>query len=168
MATNQVLTFRIASTEYGVCVLGIQEIRGWSSVTRIPESPPQILGVLNLRGTIVPVIDLRLRFGQEIPAFTPLTTIIVLSIGAGTERRECGLVVDCVSDVIELPPDAVRPAPKLRDSLAAAYIDGVATIDDRMIILLNLDTLVDEELLPLQETLDPARANDRSLHTAAA
>lgn len=148
MAGNQVLTFRLGDTDYGLGLLYVQEIRCWTTVTRIPDSPPQILGVLNLRGSIVPIIDLRKRFGQPDPTVTPLTVIIVLNIGTGAERRECGLVVDGVSDVIELPQEAVRPAPQLRDSTAATYIDGVATLDERMVILLNLDVLVGQELLP--------------------
>lgn len=146
-ASNQVLIFHLAGTEYGVGVLCVQEIRGWSAVTRLPDAPPQVLGVLNLRGTIVPVFDLRLRFGQPEPVQTPLTAIIVLSIGTAENRRECGLVVDGVSDVTELPPEAIRPAPQLRDSSAASCIDGVATLDNRMIILLDVDRLIDEELL---------------------
>lgn len=161
MASNQVLIFHLASTEYGVGVLCVQEIRGWSTVTRLPDAPPQILGVLNLRGTIVPVIDLRLRFGQANPVQTPLTAIIVLSIGSGGQRRECGLVVDGVSDVTELPPEAIRPAPQLRDSPAAACIDGVATLDERMIILLDVERLIDEELLSPQHAGNAAGEHPR-------
>lgn len=167
MATNQILTFRLASTEYGVGVLNVQEIRGWSAVTRIPDTPPQILGVLNLRGAVVPVIDLRLRFGQENPAMTPLTTIIVVSIGTPERHRECGLVVDGVSDVIELPPAAIRPAPRLRDSPASAYVEGVATLEDRMIVLLDMDALVSEELLPPNTQHGAMPADSSPPHAAA-
>lgn len=158
MASNQVLTFQLGNTEYGLGILCVQEIRGWSSVTRIPNAPPQVLGVLNLRGAIVPIIDLRLQFGQQNPVVTPLTVIIVLSLGAGSGRRECGLVVDAVSDVIELSPDAVRPAPQLRDSPAATWVDGIATVDDRMLILLNMETLVARDLLPPEDATSPVAA----------
>lgn len=168
MATNQVLTFQLGATGYGVGILCVQEIRGWSAVTPIPDSPPQVLGVLNLRGSIVPVIDLRLRFGAEDPALTPLTAIIVLSMGSGPQRRECGLVVDSVSDVIELPMDAVKPAPRLRDGLSGQYIDGVATLGDRMIILLNADLLVDDELLPANDHYEPRPAAIPASHAATA
>lgn len=158
MAGNQVLTFRLGNTDYGLGILCVQEIRCWTAVTRIPDAPPQILGVLNLRGAIVPIIDLRRRFGQADPALTPLTVIIVLSIGTGASRRECGLVVDGVSDVVELPSDAVRPPPQLRDSPAPGYIDGVATLDDRMVILLNLEALVGQDLQLGNAGLSPAAA----------
>jgi purine-binding chemotaxis protein CheW len=148
VTSNQVLTFRLGDTEYGLGILCVQEIRGWSPVTRIPDAPPQILGVLNLRGAVVPIIDLRLRFGQKNPTVTSLTVIIVLSIGSGAQRRDCGLVVDGVSDVIDLPAEAVRPAPQLRGSPADSCVDGVATVDDRMLVLFNLDSLVGRDLLP--------------------
>lgn len=168
MASNQVLTFHLGDTEYGLGILCVQEIRGWSPVTRLPDAPPQILGVLNLRGAIVPIIDLRLRFGQQNPTLTSLTVIIVLSIGSGAARRDCGLVVDGVSDVIDLPSDAVRPAPQLRDSPAATYVDGVATVDGRMLILLNLDSLVGRELLLSKDSGTDADPNDQSHRAAAA
>ncbi len=155
---NQVLTFHLAGTEYGVGILGVQEIRSWSAVTRIPNSPAHILGVLNLRGAIVPILDLRVRFGQSDPQMTAQTAIIVLSVGNGSSRRECGLVVDGVSDVIELPPDLVKTAPQLKDGAAASYIEGIATIDDRMLVLLNLDALIGEELLASQRAEESAAA----------
>ena len=147
MAINQVLTFHLGETEYGLCIHGVQEIRVWSPVTRLPEVPGHILGVLNLRGAVVPIIDLRMRFGKPNPTLTSLTVIIVLSIGEGHHRRDCGLVVDGVSDVIDLPAEALRAAPQLRDSPASQYVEGIATIDKRILIMLSMDRLVDQELL---------------------
>jgi purine-binding chemotaxis protein CheW len=147
---RQMLTFRLGEEAYGVDILRVQEIRGWSPVTRIPHSRPHVLGVLNLRGSIVPIIDLRVRFSLVKADFTPLTVIIVLSIETETGRRECGLVVDSVSDVVDLAPDAMRPVPHLSCSVDAEFIQGLATVDDRMMILLNVDELVGHELLPAE------------------
>lgn len=139
---QQVLTFNLAGETYGVDILRVQEIRGWSPVTRIPKTPKHVLGVLNLRGSIVPIVDLRVRFGLERAEFTPLTVIIVLSIESATGRREFGLVVDAVSDVVDLSADAMRETPSLGGKNNAEFIGGLATVDERMLILLNADGLV--------------------------
>src|SRR5499427_5733541 len=108
--SSQILTFTLGAETYGVDILQVQEIRGWAPVTHIPQSPPHVLGVLNLRGSIVPIVDLRVRF--SLPAeFTPLTVIIVISIQTSSGRKECGLVVDSVSDVVDLDASQMRPAP---------------------------------------------------------
>jgi purine-binding chemotaxis protein CheW len=143
---RQMLTFRLGEEAYGVDILRVQEIRGWSPVTRIPQSRSHVLGVLNLRGSIVPIIDLRVRFCLEKAAFTPLTVIIVLSIKSEAGTRECGLVVDSVSDVVDIGSDAMRPAPNLTGSVDAEFIDGLANVEGRMMILLNVDELVGREL----------------------
>jgi purine-binding chemotaxis protein CheW len=151
-ATWQMLTFRLGDEAYGVDILRVREIRGWSPVTRIPHSRAHVLGVLNLRGSIVPIIDLRVRFGLQKADFTPLTVIIVLSIQALGGNRECGVVVDGVSDVVDIAPAAMRPAPNLSGSVDEEFIQGLANVEDRMMILLNVDELVGRELMPM----DPA------------
>ena len=113
-ATRQVLTFALGQEVYGVDILRVKEIRGWSAVTRIPHSPPSVLGVLNLRGAIVPIIDLRLRFAMPSAAFTAVTVVIVLSLRTGNGQRECGIVVDAVRDVVDIVPDSIRPAPTMQ------------------------------------------------------
>jgi purine-binding chemotaxis protein CheW len=143
---RQMLTFRLGEEGYGVDILRVKEIRGWSPVTRIPQSRAHVLGVLNLRGSIVPIIDLRKRFCLEKAEFTPLTVILVLSIASGTSSRECGLVVDSVSDVLDISADAMRPAPNLSGSVDAEFIHGLANVEGRMMILLNVDELVGREL----------------------
>jgi purine-binding chemotaxis protein CheW len=143
---RQVLTFDLAGEVYGVDILRVQEIRGWSPVTRIPKTPKHVLGVLNLRGSIVPIIDLRIRFGLERAEFTPLTVIIVLSIETDEGRREFGLVVDAVSDVVDLSTDAMRESPNLGSKTNGELIEGLATVDDRMLILLNVDQVVAVDL----------------------
>jgi len=143
---RQVLTFSLGEESYGIDILQVQEIRGWSPVTHIPQSPQHVLGVLNLRGSIVPIVDLRVRFSLAAD-FTPLTVIIVISIQTSSGRKECGLVVDSVSDVVDLDASQMRPAPQLNGTATAGCIHGLATLDDRMLILLNVDDLVGSDLL---------------------
>jgi purine-binding chemotaxis protein CheW len=143
---RQVLTFSLGEESYGIDILQVQEIRGWSPVTHIPQSPQHVLGVLNLRGSIVPIVDLRVRFSLAAD-FTPLTVIIVISIQTSSGRKECGLVVDSVSDVVDLDASQMRPAPQLNGTATAGCIHGLATLDDRMLILLNVDDLVGNDLL---------------------
>jgi purine-binding chemotaxis protein CheW len=145
-ARSQLLTFRLGASTYGVDILRVKEIRGWSPVTRIPHSPQHVLGVLNLRGAIIPIIDLRLRFGLPDAGFSPLTVIIVLSVSTPAGHRDCGVVVDSVSDVVDVPPDSVKPAPSLKAGESHDFIGGIATIDEQMLILLNVDELVTRDL----------------------
>lgn len=145
--SRQMLTFTLGDEKYGVDILRVQEIRGWSPVTRIPKAPSHVLGVLNLRGSIVPIIDLRRRFGLESVEFTTLTVIIVLSVETASGRREFGLVVDGVSDVVDVRPDDQKPAPDLGGRSDAEFLLGLATIDDQMVMLLDVDSLVSQGLV---------------------
>ena len=145
-ATRQVLTFALGSETYGVDILRVKEIRGWSPVTRIPQSPPSVLGVLNLRGAIVPIIDLRVRFAMASAEFTPVTVIIVLSLRTEEGQRECGVVVDNVKDVVDINVENIRPVPSMNAGTASEFIQGITTIDEQMLILLNPDDLVAREL----------------------
>src|SRR5512144_1124032 len=106
--TQQFLTFKLAGEEYGVGILSVQEIRGWSAVTAIPHSPPWVLGVIDLRGVVVPVIDLRRRFELAPATFGPSTVVIVIRVATGGEERTVGLVVDAVSEVYDIDPSAFR------------------------------------------------------------
>lgn len=146
---RQVLTFSLGEESYGIDILQVQEIRGWAPVTHIPQSPPHVLGVLNLRGSIVPIVDLRVRFSLAAD-FTPLTVIIVISIQTPSGRKECGLVVDSVSDVVDLDASQMRPAPALNGGATASCIHGLATFDDRMLILLSVDDLVGSDMTSAQ------------------
>jgi purine-binding chemotaxis protein CheW len=139
--TRQVLTFSLGGETYGVDILRVKEIRGWSPVTRIPQSEESMLGVLNLRGLIVPIVDLRVRFGLDAAAFTPLTVIIVLSLAESRGQREFGIVVDNVNDVVDLALDSIRPAPAMGAGRSAEYIEGIATHDEQMLILLDAASL---------------------------
>ncbi|HTW37434.1 MAG TPA: chemotaxis protein CheW [Steroidobacteraceae bacterium] len=144
---RQVLTFVLGGETYGVDILRVQEIRGWSAVTKIPQSPPHVLGVLNLRGAIVPIVDLRTRFALERAEYTAVTVIIVLSVMSATGRRDFGVVVDGVSDVVDVNPGDIRPAPEIAASAATSYIQGLVTVAERMVVLLDIDRLIGTELL---------------------
>jgi purine-binding chemotaxis protein CheW len=148
-ATRQVLTFALGSETYGVDILRVKEIRGWAPVTRIPQSPPAVLGVLNLRGAIVPIIDLRLRFALPSAEFTAVTVIIVLSLRTEQGQRECGVVVDSVRDVVDLDIEEIRQAPSVQAGGSSEFIEGITTSDEQMLILLDADELVTRELSPM-------------------
>ena len=151
--TRQVLTFSLGAEIYGVDIRRVKEIRGWSPVTRIPQSAPSLLGVLNLRGAIVPIIDLRIRFALARAEFTAITVIIVLSLHTEGGQRECGIVVDNVNDVLDVASDAIKPAPAMGDALSTRHIEGIAAHEQQMLILLNAESLVSEELSPPDSSL---------------
>ena len=156
-ATRQVLTFALGQEVYGVDILRVKEIRGWSPVTRIPQSPASVLGVLNLRGAIVPIIDLRVRFAMQSAEFNAITVVIVLSLRNGPEQLECGIVVDSVRDVVDIATDNIRPAPSMGGVASGGpseFIEGITTYGEQMLILFNADSLVSGELT--QAALSPA------------
>jgi len=137
-ANQQFLTFKLAGEEYGVGILTVQEIRGWSSVTAIPHSPKWLLGVINLRGVVVPIIDLRIRFNLDRADFNESTVVIILNL----VDRVVGVVVDAVSDVITLNDAQIKPAPALGSNTDTSHIIGFGTLDDRMRILLDVERIV--------------------------
>ena len=142
---RQVLTFALGAETYGVDILRLKEIRGWSPVTRLPHSPPAVLGVLNLRGVVVPIIDLRVRFGMPAAEFTKVTVIIVLSLSTATGDQEFGIVVDRVMDVVDVAADQIKPSPATGCAATAGAIEGIATVDDQMLILLEAERLIFSE-----------------------
>ncbi len=152
-APQQALTFVLGDGHYGVEILRVQEIRGFSPVTRIPHAPPHVLGVLNLRGSIVPIVDLRMRFGLDSVAYGPVTVIIVVAVMSVAGRRDFGLVVDGVSDVIDIAAGAIRPAPELNGSRNTAYVRGLLPVGERMLILLDIDRLVGADLAMVAQSL---------------
>jgi len=147
----QVLTFVLGSETYGVDILRVQEIRGWSAVTKIPHAPSHVLGVLNLRGSIVPIVDLRMRFALERAEYTAITVIIVLSVVSGTSRRDFGVVVDGVSDVVDVKSAEVRPAPELGSRSAIEYIRGLVPVSERMVVLLDIDRLIGSDMATIAD-----------------
>src|SRR5262245_43003692 len=138
----QVLTFTLGDETYGVDILRVQEIRGYSTGTRIPQAPPHVLGVLNLRGSIVPIVDMRMRFNLERAEYTPLTVIIVLSVESPLGRRDIGVVVDGVSDVIDVAAAGIKPSPELGAQVNTEFIEGLAAVSGRMVMLLDIDRLI--------------------------
>lgn len=141
---NQYLTFLLGDEEYGVDILRVQEIRGWDSVTSIPNAPAFIKGVINLRGTIVSILDLRERFGIESVEYNDLTVVVVLRVKGeeGDKDRIMGIVVDAVSEVYHIGEDELKDAPDLGYAVNMNYMKGMATIDEKMIIVLDIDQLM--------------------------
>jgi len=146
--TDQYLTFIMASEEYGVDILSVQEIRGWESVTPIPNSPPHVKGVINLRGTIVPIVDLRQRFGLKNVEYGPLTVVIVLKVATAKGSRIMGIVVDAVSDVYSLSEEEMKSAPDLGDHVNTLYIKGLVNVNNKMVILLDINELLGSDSIP--------------------
>ncbi|HEY8585933.1 MAG TPA: chemotaxis protein CheW [Rhodanobacter sp.] len=147
--TVQQLTFQLADEEYGVDILTVREIRGWTRVTRIPQAPDYVLGVLNLRGAIVPIMDLRLRFGLQRETYGDNTVVIIVAV----DERLFGMVVDAVSDVVDIDPASIRPVPDMGAVVDTRYLKGLATHDERMLMLLDVEKLMRPEDV---ETLDAA------------
>lgn len=138
-ASAEYLTFRLGAEEYGIDILRVQEIRSYEKPTRIANAPAHILGVVNLRGVIVPVIDLRIKLGCARVEYDDLTVVIVLNL----KGRVIGVVVDSVSDVLELARDAIRAAPEVTStSVDTAFITGIASVGERMLILMDIEALV--------------------------
>lgn len=144
---EQFLTFVLAGEEYGVDILRVQEIKGWDAVTQIPNTPKYIRGVINLRGTIVPIIDMRMRFNLEQMEYGPTTVVIVLKVESGDQTRTMGIVVDGVSDTYNIPDEAVKPAPDFGASVDTAFVQGLATVDEKMVIILNIDKMLNSNEL---------------------
>jgi purine-binding chemotaxis protein CheW len=132
------LTFVLGSEEYGVDILKVKEIRGYDAVTRLPDAPDYIKGVINLRGTIVPVVDMRLKFRLERAEYTALTVMIVLNVA----DRVVGMVVDSVSDVVQLSAEQVRAVPEIGATIDRQFLTGIGTLDERMLILLDIERLM--------------------------
>ena len=149
---SQYLTFMLDGEEYGIDILKVQGIQSYGKVTPLPQTPDYVLGVVNLRGAIVPIIDLRLRFEMKSLAITANTVVIVVKVTDIGQERTVGLLVDAVSEVREVPDLERRPAPEFGSSVNSDYIDGLATIDDRMLILLDIDHLVNSGVMEQMES----------------
>jgi len=135
---GEYLTFRLGAEEYGIDILKVQEIRSYEVPTRIANAPPFIKGVVNLRGVIVPIVDLRLKLGCDSAEVNSFTVVIVLNV----KGRVVGAVVDSVSDVLELARDAIKAAPEMASSVDASFITGIGSVGDRMLILMDIESLM--------------------------
>jgi purine-binding chemotaxis protein CheW len=135
---SQYLTFSLGHEEYGVEILKVQEIKGYSTITPIPNTPPHVRGVMNLRGTIIPVVDLRSKLGMPTAECSPFTVIVVVKVGSKT----MGLVVDAVSDVLNIPSRDLQPTPDFGAQVDAAFISGMAKAGEKLVVLLDLDRVL--------------------------
>lgn len=153
-ATREYLSFKLGAEEYGIDILKVQEIRGYEPPTRIANAPHFIKGVVNLRGVIVPIVDMRLRFGLPDVQYNSFTVVIILNIA----HRTVGMVVDSVSDVLELASGHIKPAPEFHGAIDATYITGLGTIkhgdDERMLILMDIEQMMTAPDMGLMDTDD--------------
>ena len=138
VAGREFLAFTLGSEEYGIDILKVQEIRGYEAVTMIANVPAFVKGIINLRGIIIPVVDMRIKFNLGTPKYDQFTVVIILNIGG----RVIGMVVDSVSDVTTLMPAQIRPAPEMGNGADGDYIVGLGTIDERMLILIDIARLM--------------------------
>jgi purine-binding chemotaxis protein CheW len=146
-AGSEFLTFTLGNEEYGIDILKVQEIRGYDAVTVIANMPDFIKGVINLRGIIVPIVDLRIKFHLGAVEYNQLTVVIILNLG----QRVVGIVVDSVSDVLSLTHEQIKPAPELSSALDTRYITGLGTVDDRMLILVDIEKLMSSSEMALMD-----------------
>jgi len=153
--TREFLTFTLGREEYAVDILKVQEIRGYDPVTPIANTPPFIKGVINLRGAIVPIVDLRLKFQLGNAEYHERTVVIVLNLSG----RIVGAVVDGVSDVVTLSPEQIKPAPEFSHTLDTQYLMGLGTIDNRMLILIDIEKLMTSREMSLID--ESARPGER-------
>ncbi len=135
---SEFLAFKLGKEEYGIDILRVQEIRSYEPPTRMANAPAFIKGVINLRGVIVPIIDMRLKFNLERADYDAFTVVIVLNIG----RQVVGMVVDAVSDVITLTPEQMRPVPEFSSAIESDHVMAIGSVDDRMLILLDIEKLM--------------------------
>jgi purine-binding chemotaxis protein CheW len=141
--SQQFLTFLVGREEYGIDILRVQEIKAFSTVTAVPNTPAYIRGVMNLRGTVIPVLDLRVKFGMTNPRYDKFTVIVVIKL----RSKVVGLVVDAVSDVLDIPTASIERPPELVTDAETAFIRGMATIAERLIMLVDVDQIITLESL---------------------
>jgi purine-binding chemotaxis protein CheW len=149
IASGEFLTFTLGAEEYGMDILKVQEIRGYDAVTAIANTPAFIKGVINLRGIIVPIVDLRIKFNLGKIDYDQFTVVIILNLGT----RVVGVVVDSVSDVLTLTPEQIKAAPSLSTTLDTRYIMGLGTVDQRMLILVDIEKLMSSRDMELMDTV---------------
>jgi len=148
LASGEYLSFTLGREEYGIEILKVQEIRGYEEPTQLANAPPFIKGVVNLRGNIVPIVDMRIKFNLESAEYNQFTVVIILNVA----DRVVGMVVDSVSDVIQLAGEQVRPAPDFSSTFDTEYIIGLGTMDERMLILIDIEKLMSGDDMALIET----------------
>ncbi|MBF8221196.1 chemotaxis protein CheW [Halomonas sp. 328] len=147
--SREFLVFSLGEEEYAIDILKVQEIRGYENVTRIANAPDFIKGVTNLRGVIVPIVDLRIKFHLDKVEYGGQTVVIVVNVG----QRVVGIVVDGVSDVMTLTPEQIKPAPEFGVTLSADFLSGLGSLEDRMLVLVDIDKLLTSEEMALVESV---------------
>jgi purine-binding chemotaxis protein CheW len=147
LAVSEYLTYMLGKETYGIDILKVQEIRGYDTVTHIANAPDFLKGVINLRGVIVPIVDMRIKFKVGEATYHEFTVVIIMNV----LNRVIGMVVDSVSDVVTLTPDQIRPAPELGAALDTDYITGLGTQNDQMLILVDIEKLMSSEEMQLIE-----------------
>ncbi|WP_211466649.1 chemotaxis protein CheW [Collimonas silvisoli] len=145
VAGHEFLTFTLGKEEYGIDILKVQELRGYDNVTQIANAPDFLKGVVNLRGVITPIIDMRIKFKLAASNYDQFTVVVILHL----DQRTVGMVVDGVSDVITLSSQQIKPAPEMGTVLNTDYLIGLGTLDDRMLILLDIDKLMSSDEIGL-------------------
>jgi len=152
---GQYLSFTLGNEDYGIDILKVKEIRGWEEPRPLPDTPDYVRGVLDLRGSIVPVIDMRLRFNLEHAECTSTTVTIILSIQLRGRPYAIGIVVDSVSDVLDMQARDIKDAPSLGKKIDTRYILGMVSMDEHVVLLLDVDSLLDpDELVSLGDAID--------------
>jgi purine-binding chemotaxis protein CheW len=146
-ASRQYLSFFLGGQEYATDILRVQEIKGWDTVTRVPYSPDYILGVINLRGAIVPVVDPRVRFALESAPFDSATVVVVVRVAGPRGERIVGFVVDAVSDVYSFSAESIQPPPDAVGSVDQMFVLGLAKHEDRLVIILDIERLIISSVL---------------------
>ena len=150
---KEFLSFSLGREEYCIDILKVQEIRGYETVTPIPNTPAYMKGVINMRGIVVPIIDLRIKLNLESVQYNQFTVIVILSI----RGRIVGVVVDSVSDVLGFQPEDIKEAPQLGAGIKTDYIEGLVTIDERMLIIVDIEKLAaDEDIVQIEKALETA------------
>lgn len=144
---SEYLTFTLGNEEYGIDILKVQEIRGYDTVTHIANAPEFVKGVINLRGVIVPIVDMRIKFKVGEPIYNEFTVVIIMNVLG----RVIGMVVDSVSDVIELGPEQIKPTPEMGSAMNTDYITGLGTLNDQMLILVDIEKLMSSEEMQIME-----------------
>ncbi|MHB8121010.1 MAG: chemotaxis protein CheW [Desulfuromonadaceae bacterium] len=147
---SEFLTFTLGNEEYGIDILKVQEIRGYDTVTHIANAPEFIKGVINLRGVIVPIVDMRIKFNVGEPSYNDFTVVIIINVLG----RVIGMVVDGVSDVVALGPEQIKPAPEMGAAMDTDYITGIGTMNDQMLILVDIEKLMSSEEMQVMERIN--------------
>jgi purine-binding chemotaxis protein CheW len=160
---QEYLTFVLQGEEYGVDILCVQEIRVLSAVTELPNKPQYFKGVINLRGVIIPIIDLRQRFGKKPLEYNEETVTIILRTEDNSKPMVVGIIVDAVSEVYKFATSAIRKAPAFGNKIDNCFLTGLVSIDEKLIILLNTQTLLDEDELYTLEASSPIESNTEQL-----